>query len=142
MGLAVVLVAVTILGYLTSFFITRPIFDYFEKALERIPFVNLLYTSLKDLVSAFVGDQKKFDKPVLVQLDEGSSIYKLGFITQESFDEPELEGLISVYLPHSYNFSGNQFLVPLSRIKPLNIPGSKAMKFIVSGGVQPFGIMG
>ena len=135
-GLVVLLVGVTILGALASFFLTKPIFTYFERALEKIPFVSLLYTSMKDLVSAFVGEKKKFDKPVMVQLDESGSIYKMGFITRQGLDEFGMGDLVSVYLPHSYNFSGNHFLVPKERIRDLDLNGPDAMKFIVSGGVS------
>ena len=135
-GLGILLVGLTILGYLASFFLTKPIFTYFERILARIPFVNLLYTSLKDLVDAFVGEKKKFDKPVIVQLDEGGGIFKMGFVTRTDLQEHGLGDLVSVYLPHSYNFSGNHFLVPKTRIRELPLKGPDAMKFIVSAGVS------
>ncbi len=135
-GFAVLIIGVTLIGALTSFFLTRPIFKWFEKALVSIPFVNLLYTSMKDLVGAFVGEKKKFDKPVLVQLDDSGKVFKMGFITRESLDAFGLGDLVSVYLPHSYNFSGNHFLVPKSHVRELPFKGPDAMKFIVSGGVS------
>lgn len=135
-GLGILLVGLTLLGFLASFFFTKSIFSYFERLVERIPFVNLLYTSLKDLVDAFVGEKKKFDKPVVVQLDESGSIFKMGFITRENLQEHGLGEMVSVYLPHSYNFSGNHFLVPKSRIRELPLKGPDAMKFIVSAGVS------
>ncbi|MDH5399515.1 MAG: DUF502 domain-containing protein [Cyclobacteriaceae bacterium] len=139
MGLLIILSVITIVGYLGSFFITRPFFEFLERAVEKVPFISLIYTSLKDLVGAFVGDKKKFDKPVIVQLDAYGSVYKMGFITQSNLSELGLEDLVSVYLPHSYNFSGNQFLVPRHRVKALDVNGTQAMKFIVSGGVSGLG---
>jgi uncharacterized membrane protein len=47
--------------------------------------------------------------------------------------------MVVVYFPHSYAFSGYHYFVPRDSIKPLNIPGPTAMKFIVSGGVSGFG---
>ena len=136
-GLGILLVGLIVLGYLASFFLTKPIFTYFERLLARIPFVNLLYSSLKDLVDAFVGEKKKFDKPVIVQLDEGGSVFKMGFVTrEEGLEKHGLGNLVSVYLPHSYNFSGNHFLVPKTRIRELPLKGPDAMKFIVSAGVS------
>ena len=138
-GVAILLVTITALGYLASFFLTKPLFEYFEKLILKIPFIGLMYTSFKDMVAAIVGEKKKFDKPVIVQLDSEGSVFKVGFITQEDMDIKGLENMVSVYLPHSYAFSGNQFLVPRNRIKPLDVQGQTAMKFIVSGGVSGFG---
>lgn len=136
LGLLIILVAITLLGFLASMFITRPFFEYFEKILEKLPFVNLIYSSLKDLIGAFVGDKKKFDKPVSVQLDNEGNIFKLGFITQTDLSDLGLKDMVCVYLPHSYNFSGNHFIVPQTHVKPLDLNGTSAMKFIVSGGVS------
>ena len=138
-GLVGMLLTITVLGYLTTFFITRPVFVYFERAILRIPFVSMLYSSMKDLVGAFVGDEKKFDRPVAVQLDDSGSLFKMGFITCEDLGKLDMKDLVSVYLPHSYNFSGNQYLVPRSHIKELDMNGTDAMKFIVSGGVSGIG---
>jgi uncharacterized membrane protein len=46
--------------------------------------------------------------------------------------------MVSVYLPHSYAFSGIHYVIPKEKITPLNIPGPIAMKYIVSGGVSGF----
>lgn len=135
-GLLTILAAITFLGYLASFFITRPVFDYFEKNLVRIPLVSIIYSSLKDLIGAFVGEQKKFNKPVLVAMDENERLLKVGFITKESLDSLDLPGYTSVYLPHSYAWSGNQFIVDKKFVRPLNMSGTDAMKFVVSGGVS------
>lgn len=136
LGLVIIISALTVLGYLASFFITRPFFEYFEKYLIKIPLVNIIYSSLKDLIGAFVGDQKKFNKPVLVTMDKSGILKKVGFITNESMDKLDQKGYISVYMPHSYAWSGNQFLVDVKYIQPLNMTATAAMKFVVSGGVS------
>lgn len=136
LGFVIIMSAVTFLGFLVSFFITRPFFEYFERYLIKIPFVNIIYSSLKDLIGAFVGDQKKFNKPVLVAMDENKRLLKLGFVTDESLKSLDLEGYISVYMPHSYAWSGNQFLVDKEFVTPLNMSSTAAMKFVVSGGVS------
>ena len=140
LGLLGIVLIITATGYLGSFFITRPIIKYFEWLVLRIPLVKILYSSLKDLVGAFVGDQKKFDKPVIVQMDDSGKLFKLGFITRTAMAEHGFGDLISVYLPHSYNFSGNQFLVAREHIRELDLNGADAMKFIVSGGISGLAI--
>ncbi len=136
LGLLIIIVNITILGYLASFFITRPFFELFEKYVIRIPLVNIIYTSIKDLIGAFVGDHKKFNIPVTVALNSDMSVLKVGFITREDLETLDLKEYISVYLPHSYNFSGNHFLVKRELVKTLNMNSADAMKFVVSGGVS------
>ena len=92
---------------------------------------------MKDLFSAFIGDKKKmFSQPVMVMLFKEAGIRKLGFVTQEDLSAFGLEDLVAVYFPHSYNFSGNLYLVPKENITVLpQMQGADALKFIVSGGV-------
>jgi uncharacterized membrane protein len=94
-----------------------------------------LYTSVNDLFAAFVGKEKRFKYPVLVKVNTISNLEKIGFITAEDLSEMKIVDKVAVYFPHSYNFSGELFIVPRELITPLDIPSSEAMKFIVSGGI-------
>lgn len=134
-GILVVLALITFVGYLASLFFTKPLFEWFEKGVFKIPLVNLIYTSIKDLIGAFVGDKKKFSLAVIVQIND--SLFRLGFVTQEDMGIIGEPDLVAVYFPHSYNVSGNVFLVSKSKIKPLKgVKSSDVMKFMVSGGVS------
>src|SRR5690606_2440300 len=68
LGLLTIVAAITLVGYLASTLLAGPIFHMLEDIMVKVPLVNIIYTSLKDLIDAFVGDKKKFDKPVLVAL--------------------------------------------------------------------------
>ncbi|MEQ9229911.1 MAG: DUF502 domain-containing protein, partial [Cyclobacteriaceae bacterium] len=116
--------------------IARPLFDLINKLLAKIPLVNFIFTSINDLVTAFAGDKSRFDQPVLVPFDENGKLYKPGFITQSDLDKIGLPGMVTVYLPHSYNFSGNVFIVDGSGLIKLKGKSSDIMKYIVSGGVS------
>ncbi len=136
LGLLIVLTGITLIGLFGTFLIRTPLSLFVNRMFERIPLVKILYSALKDLLSAFVGQKKKFNKPVKVLMNRESMIYKLGFLTQEDLSSIGAgKDMVAVYLPHSYNFSGNLFLVPASSVEPLNAPASEVMKFIVSGGV-------
>lgn len=136
LGILIMLAFITFVGFLASIFITKPLFDIFERWVFKIPLINILYTSIKDLMSAFVGDKKKFNIPVIVKLSEGMS--RLGFITQDDLTILEEENLVAIYFPHSYNFSGNLYLVPRDNVRILkNVKSADIMKMIVSGGVSP-----
>ncbi|NLR78540.1 DUF502 domain-containing protein [Chitinophaga eiseniae] len=134
-GFALVLLLIVVVGYLSSSFIIGRIFDLFDHLLERTPFIKYIYTSIKDVFDAFVGEKKKFDHPVLVQI-YGIDVWEMGFITQSDVSSLGLEGYMAVYVPHAYAITGKVFMVPKERVKPLtNISAGEAMKFAVSGGV-------
>ncbi len=135
-GIPLVIFSITFLGWLGTVFIQTPITQFIDKTLERIPLVKFIYTSVRDLMSAFMGNEKRFSKPVLVSMQSDGGIYKLGFITQRDLLSLGIEGGKSaVYMPHSYNFSGNLFIVDNQRITPIDGSSEDVMKFIVSGGV-------
>lgn len=137
-GFVIIIFAITVFGYLTTNFAFRTATDWMEHGINRIPFVKLIYSSLKDLISAFVGDKRKFDKPVLVEINKENKLYQIGFITQSDLSQLGLNDMVSVYLPHSYAISGIHYVIPKDRITPLKISGPIAMKYIVSGGVSGF----
>jgi uncharacterized membrane protein len=135
-GLGIVLAAavITLTGYLTGNVVGNRIVSWLEAGMQRVPIIKLLYNSLKDLFGAFVGQKRKFDKPVAVEINP-HGLKALGFLTNERFDDPQLAGHVSVYLPESYNFAGNLIVVPKDRVHPLDADGAEFMAFIMSGGV-------
>ncbi|SFW87563.1 DUF502 domain-containing protein [Chitinophaga sancti] len=134
-GFALVLLLVVVVGYLSSSFILGRIFALFDSILEKTPFIKYIYSSVKDVFDAFVGEKKKFDHPVLVQI-YGLDVWEMGFITQPDLSTLGLEGYMAVYVPHAYAITGKVFMVPAEKVKPLtNISAGEAMKFAVSGGV-------
>lgn len=136
MGLVLFLTAITALGYLTSTVIAEPLINYGNKLLDKVPLVKTLYTSIKDLLSAFVGTKKRFNEPVLVNVGNNGNLQKIGFVTERDLANLGMPNTkIAVYLPHSYNFSGNLFIVDVDAVTPIDAKASDVMKFIVSGGV-------
>ncbi len=135
-SIALVLMSITILGFIGSLVISSPIVSFLEKLLIKIPLVNILYTSTKDLVHAFAGEKNKFTVPVMVQFDPKMELYKPGFVTNENLDQIDMAGKVAVYLPLSYAFSGNVFIVPIENVQKVDVPAVDYMKFIVSGGVS------
>lgn len=136
LGIVLIFLGITAVGFLGSYLISLPLFSFFEGLLQRAPVVKIIYTSVKDLVNAFVGQKKSFNRPVLVKLYEGSEVQRIGFITDESMHNLGLdEPLITVYVPHSYAISGQLFLVPRTYVTPLDVTPADALKYIISGGV-------
>jgi uncharacterized membrane protein len=134
-GFVATVVLVTLFGFFASGFIARSFVAALDDVLERLPVVRLLYSSIRDFVSAFVGEKRRFDKPVLVRLFDNSSAHALGFVTQESLEALGLAEWISVYMPHSYNFSGQMYVFPRGAVTRVDASSSEFMAFVVSGGV-------
>jgi len=135
-GFLATLLLITLVGFLGSSLLTRSAVSMLEGLLSRLPFVRLLYGSTKDLLNAFVGEKRRFDKPVIMSVMPDSPLRMVGFVTQESLDHLGLPTFVSVYCPHSYNFSGQLYLVPASQVVPLDVASADAMAFVVSGGVS------
>ena len=135
-GFLITVAAVTLFGFLASNLLARSLFSVVETVFEKLPFVRLLYTSTKDLLNAFVGEKRRFDKPVLVSLEPNGSVKAFGFLTQESLDLIGIPGHSAVYLPQSYNFAGQVLVVPNAQVTLLAAASSDVMAFIVSGGVS------
>ena len=135
-GLVITVSLITLIGLLASFFATRWAFGIMDRLFAQVPFVKLLYSSFKDLTGAFVGEEKKFDKPVVVLLPGSEETAVLGFLTRESLKGIGGEDSVGVYVPQSYNFAGNLIVVPRSRIRPIDADSAAIMTLIVSGGVS------
>ncbi len=135
LGILILVILLTLLGFIGQTALLRPIKKITGKIIKRIPLLNLLYSALSDLFSAFVGNEKKFNTPVKVLFNRENNLWKLGFITKESMNELGLDEMTAVYFPHSYNFSGELYLVPRDRVEPLDVSPADMMKFVVSAGV-------
>jgi uncharacterized membrane protein len=136
LGLIIIFGFITLIGFLGSAIITSPINSFFRNILKKAPLLETIFSSVKDLMNTFVGKKKGFSMPVLIKLYENSTIERVGFITNDDLKNLGIkEGKVLVYLPHSYAFSGQLFVVERSYITPINSPSSEIMKLIVSGGV-------
>jgi uncharacterized membrane protein len=132
-GLAISLVLITAIGSLASNMIGKRLLALPDRILGRLPFVKLIYTSLRDFMAALVGERRSFDRPVLLSLD--SDIKVLGFITRDDLSGFGLRDHVGVYLPQSINFAGQLVLVPRARVQPLDLPATSVLPVIVSGGM-------
>ncbi len=134
-GIVVLFIAITLLGLIGQTIIARPFIFFINRLLKRAPLLNVIYTSLNDLFTAFVGKEKKFNVPVIVCMNHENNLWKLGFVTEKNMQEFGMNDMVAVYFPHSYNFSGELYVVPGKSVKPVNLSPSEVMKFVVSGGV-------
>jgi len=136
LGLLTIFLFIALMGFIGSRYIRNPLFSYLETIIEKAPLAKLIYSSVKDLIQAFVGEKRRFNTPVLVRLEKESDINRIGFVTKEDLTDlgigPEK---VAVYLPFSYGFNGELIILPKENVRPLNASGTDMMKFIISGGV-------
>jgi uncharacterized membrane protein len=136
LGLVMILVVITLIGFLGSSFFFKPIAYKMDQLISKAPLIKIIYTSVKDLLSAFVGQKKRFNQPVLVNVSADGSLQKIGFVTNEDLSEIGIkESKIAVYLPHSYAWSGNLFIVPAENVTKIEASATEVMKYIISAGV-------
>lgn len=136
LGLGLVITIILLAGIFVTYFVTEPMYNWFQRTLNRLPLLNFIFSSIKDLTEAFVGDEKKFNNPVLVEVEGGMK--RIGFLTQNDLSKLDLPNDVIVYFPFSYSFAGQVYVVSKDKIKPLNISAAEAMKLVVSGGVSTF----
>lgn len=134
-GFIIIIGALIMIGYFSSFFITGRIIGFFDRLLEKTPGIKHIYSTTRDFFEAFAGDKKKFTRNVLANVDD-NDVWRAGFITQEDMEEFGLKGYVAVYIPMAYSVAGNVYIIPMQRVRPIeNISASQTMKFAVSGGV-------
>lgn len=135
LGIAITVALVTLFGFLTSTVLARWLLALVDRLFNRLPLVRLVYSSTRDLIDAFVGERRRFDRPVIVATHADGVEKAFGFITQESLARFGLDGEIAVYMPFSYALTGAVRVYPKASVRPLNVDSAELMAFIVSGGV-------
>ena len=135
LGLAIILISITFIGYVGSSFLIRSIIDSIDKFTLKIPLINIIYSSFKDLTSAVISNKKKFDSPVLMTFNKNPLVKKVGFITQKELKNIGLPGMAAVYVPNTYSISGDLYIVDKKDLIPMKLSTAETMKFAVSGGI-------
>lgn len=134
-GFVLIIAVLILIGYVSSFFITSRIVSFFDKLLERTPGIKHIYSTTRDFFEAFAGDNKKFTRHVLANVDD-NDVWRFGFITREDMQDFGLTDYVTVYIPMAYSVAGNVYVIPKNRVKLIeNITAAQTMKFAVSGGV-------
>ena len=135
-GFAIIIVFVVLVGWVSSHFLMGGFINFFDAWMERTPGVKFIYSSTKDFFEAFAGDKRKFNQSVLINVF-GDDVWIIGFLTDEEMQKFELGAdKVAVYVPQSYNFAGQLYILPRGKIKKIDkITPGETMKYAVTGGV-------
>jgi uncharacterized membrane protein len=134
LGLAILVLAIIGIGALAGNFVGRRLFALTETLFTKAPIVRIVYAAIKDLLEAFVGNKRRFDRPVTVEVVEGVKTF--GFITRDDLEALGLSGDVAVYVPFSYTWDGCLLVVARERVTPLTADSASVMALVVSGGVS------
>ena len=135
LGVVIIVFLLVFIGFLGQTIIAKPFKSLFGRLMKKVPMLKVIYSAFSDLFAAFVGKERKFNRPVLVKVNMVSNLEKLGFLTEDDLSQINEKDKVAVYFPHSYNFSGELFIVPRENIREIDMPPAEVMKFIVSAGV-------
>lgn len=136
MGLLVTLLLIPLIGFVASNVLTKGAVSLLDRVFSRVPLIKMIYTAVRDLTGAFVGEKRAFNRPVSVAITPDGGVSALGFVTSDDLGHIGLGGNVAVYLPQSYNFAGNLIIVPCERVTPVQADSGEFMTFIVSGGIS------
>jgi len=135
-GLLTTVILITVLGWMSTKYITGKIIKLIDYLLEKIPVVKTIYSVIKDTVQSFLGDKKSFSKVALVVIP-GTEMRSIGFITSEELEDfyTPLKDHVAVYLPQTFQVAGFTFLIPKDQVEIIDVKAEDAMKFVLSGGM-------
>jgi len=136
LGFIILIAFVILIGWISSNFLVGSLLNVVDRSLEKTPGIKVIYTSIKDFFSAFSGNKQKFNKPVLANVF-GEDVWVIGFLTDEDMSRFAMDGdKVAVYVPQSYNFAGQLFILPRHKVKSIeHISAGDAMKYSFTGGV-------
>ena len=134
----IVFLAITILGYLSRYFVGKWFLSVTENILDKVPFINTVYKTVKQIVDTFSSQQRAvFKKTVLIEYPR-KGVWALGFLTSENKGETQIktnQDLRNVFVPTTPNpTSGFLLMLPKDEVLVLEMSIGDGMKLIISGG--------
>ena len=139
LGLVVTLLIVLIVGWLTTNFFGKKVFQIGELLIEKIPFVRRIYKGSKQVVSSIAeADTSTFRKVVLIEFPR-RGLLAIGFVTGESRGEVQRitrENMLNVFVPTMPNpTSGFLIFSPPEELTEVSMTIEEGIKYVVSGGL-------
>ncbi|WP_227767500.1 DUF502 domain-containing protein [Zhaonella formicivorans] len=139
LGLLLTVSIILLVGFLATNILGRSIINFSHQILSRIPVVNSIYITVKQIVDAFLHkDKQAFQRVVMIEYPR-KGIYGLGFVTGVAEGEVQLkteQRVLNIFVPTTPNpTSGFLLLVPESDVIPLEMTVEEGIKMIISGGV-------
>jgi uncharacterized membrane protein len=134
------LVIIFLLGLLVTNVLGKTLFKWGERILAKLPIVNTIYKTIKQITSAFSGSTVKSFQQVIFMQYPRIGLWTMCFVTNESQNETG-EEFYHVFVPTTPNpTSGVFIIVPKKDVVHPNISVEDGLKAIISGGILDSGI--
>ena len=134
----VIVVVITLLGFLAQRSGGERAVDAFDRLVSLVPLVSVVYTGVRQVSDALTERDTRFQRVVLVEYPR-LGVYSLGFVTgdgPEVADEVSGEPTSTVIVPHSPNPTvGHLIVVPESTLHETDISVRRAVRMLVTTGV-------
>lgn len=137
LGLVAALLIVLAVGALASNIVGQHLLEYFEELLLRVPGINWLYKTIKQLAEVFSPTSRDaFRSVVLVELRPQT--YSMGFVTNELTLEQGGAGrkMLCVYVPTNHFYFGDFMLVPAEKVLQLPMTLQEGLQCAISAGAS------
>jgi uncharacterized membrane protein len=137
-ALLILLLGITLLGYLAQRSGGARLFDLFDRLVGIIPMVSVVYSSVRQVSDALTKRKSRYESVVLVEYPR-EDLYVLGFVTSDS-PEAVTDALgteaYNVYIPNSPNPTQGRFmLVPTDQVTDIDMSVSRSIRLLVTTGI-------
>lgn len=131
LGILILIIVFILLGYIATHWIGPSVWEPIEERIRKIPFIGFIYGSIREVIDNS-RQKNRFDKPVLIRIQDSPPMYQVGFLTH--IEPIPGEDLVAVYIPYALSFMGELRLVPREVVRNLPAKGADALRFAMSGG--------
>ncbi len=141
-AIALAILLISILGLLTRYYIGKRLIAVVDIVMLRVPLLNKVYSTIKQVNEAFSSGKKSSFKTVVMIQFPGPGMFSLGFLTSEQHDEVQAKTgkeAVCVFVPTTPNpTSGFLVLVPVENVTKLDMSVAEGIKYIISlGSISP-----
>lgn len=138
LALVLAVAMVTVIGLLTRYYMGKRMIAWADAMMLRVPVLNKIYGTIKQLDEAFSSSKKSSFKTVALVEYPREGVYSLGFITSEQSDEVEAKvekKCVRVFIPTTpIPTGGFLILVPEEKVIKLDMSVADGFKYIISMG--------
>lgn len=129
-------VAISFIGWLSTFILIRKFISIGESIVNRLPLVKFFYNTPKEVINTLTMPRKGAAKRVVMIEYPRRGMWCLAFATGEVTRKPDGTHLVAVFLPTTPNpTSGFLLYIPASDVLDTNIPVEQGARMIISGGI-------
>ena len=138
-GIAILITAVTVIGFLTANFLGRIFISWGERLVEQMPVVRTIYGALKQIFETVLSDKTQSFREVVLLEYPRRDMWTLGFVIGKTYGEVQERTnaeMLNVYIPTTPNpTSGYLVFLACRELKTLDMTVEDAVKMNISGGI-------